>query len=428
MPIELIRDFEGFRDAIAVRRREARDSERGTSFRFSVFEVLGVHRLEKFHSRFLASLLDPAGTHAQGSLFLERFLDHCAKKDGRFAYFRNQLSGQELDRWHVRTEELLETGRADIWLQSPSGSEAKVAIIVENKIDAPESERQLERYGEIVYSRHLGALVYLTPSGAESKTCGRYKDRYVRLSYSKDVVTWLTDCIATIGSPRIRETVGEYVDSVRNLDKQEEKLMPGDEKILEYFNQAENLEAVLEIGRYANKICAELRKQFPMQLCQNLTDRLKGWRLIRRDDKQNPSNFMWDWISDPARDNNKYLRPRVGHDNQSLFVGVYVGSAPTEGDTRQHMRDLLTRCPEVGRLRTQLVETPGQWDKQGQYGSLAFKYLDFNLKEARHLGRFGSNKQVVVQDLGEEITRLFESIKPLLTAANDCIEKLNGAA
>ncbi|MBI3801227.1 MAG: PD-(D/E)XK nuclease family protein [Deltaproteobacteria bacterium] len=431
MSIKLVTDFDQFRDALNELRREALASERSSSPRFSFFEVLGLQRAEKFHSRFLASLLDPAGTHAQGSLFLERFLDHCIERHHGFACFRNQLARQGLDRWHVRTEESLETGRADIWLEFPPGSEPEVTIIIENKIDALEGERQLERYGDVVYRRPLGALVYLTPAGAESETCGRYIDRYTRLSYSADVVTWLTDCIAAIESPRVRETVRQYMDSVRNLDKEGEKLMPGDEQIQEYFKRPENGEAVLDIGRYAEKISADLQKQFLTQLGQDLDNRLKGWRASPKDGKQNLSNLKWDWFPDPRPTDAKYLRPRVGHDPSGLFVGVYVGLESEKEDTRQRIRNLVAGCPEVATLRSRLVETwpeqSGQWDTQGRYGSLAFKRLNFNLREPRDLARFGSNKQMVVKKFIKEIAQLFESIRPVLKTANDCIEKLNDA-
>ena len=262
MPIKLVTDFDGFRDAITELRCEARASERRTSCRFSVFEVLSLQRDEKFHSRFLASLLDPAGTHAQGSLFLERFLDHCAKRDDGFAYFRNQLGDQQLNRWHVRTEQSLDTGRADIWLQFPSGSQPRVRIIIENKIDAPEGKRQLERYGRIVYSRPLGALVYLTPNGAESETCGRYRGQYVRLSYSVDIVTWLTDCIAAIESPQLKETVSQYVDSVRNLDKEGDNLMPGDERILEHSSALKTWRRCWTLDGMPKKSARTCKKNF----------------------------------------------------------------------------------------------------------------------------------------------------------------------
>ena len=118
MPIKLVTDFDQFRDVL-TEHREVRESEPSTSPRFSFFEVLGLQRAEEFHSKFLASLLDPTGTHAQGSLFLERFLDHCIKRHHGFACFRNELTRLKLDQWHVHTEKRLETGRGYLARISP---------------------------------------------------------------------------------------------------------------------------------------------------------------------------------------------------------------------------------------------------------------------------------------------------------------------
>jgi hypothetical protein len=54
------------------------ERERGeqTAPRFNIFRALRIERREtKLHSRFLAELLDPRGSHNQGVLFLSGFLE-----------------------------------------------------------------------------------------------------------------------------------------------------------------------------------------------------------------------------------------------------------------------------------------------------------------------------------------------------------------
>jgi hypothetical protein len=52
------------------------EHERTQASRFCLIRLLGIEELEKTHSRILADLLNPQGTHGQGRLFLEGFLDH----------------------------------------------------------------------------------------------------------------------------------------------------------------------------------------------------------------------------------------------------------------------------------------------------------------------------------------------------------------
>lgn len=54
--------------------REEKDEDKVTARRFNIFCTLGVERIERVHSRFLACLLDPQGLHDQNDLFLRAFL------------------------------------------------------------------------------------------------------------------------------------------------------------------------------------------------------------------------------------------------------------------------------------------------------------------------------------------------------------------
>jgi hypothetical protein len=57
------------------------ESERREAPRFILLRLLGFVELEKTHSRILADLLNPRGTHGQNGLFLEGFLDHVGLGD-----------------------------------------------------------------------------------------------------------------------------------------------------------------------------------------------------------------------------------------------------------------------------------------------------------------------------------------------------------
>jgi len=65
----LLSDFEQFRD-------EAKDKDPIEAPNFNIFYLLGFTRDEvRTHSKFLAELLKPTGTHGQDFLFLRNFLE-----------------------------------------------------------------------------------------------------------------------------------------------------------------------------------------------------------------------------------------------------------------------------------------------------------------------------------------------------------------
>ena len=126
-----------------------------------LLSILGRDRDELFHSRMLAWLLNPVGRHGFGDRFLRAFLD--AAWPGE-ELVDGGVVEIELERSRAGTSsvtsELLES-RADLIIRFES-----VLIVVENKLDAGEQERQCERLywswaGEPTEVRWL----FLTPNG-----------------------------------------------------------------------------------------------------------------------------------------------------------------------------------------------------------------------------------------------------------------------
>jgi PD-(D/E)XK nuclease superfamily len=77
-----------------------RQHRRGHAPRHNLMQFLGYERNEvAFHSPFLCDLLDPNGTHDQGSLFLLSFLELLSK--------RAQISGAT---WNLERRELNDPG------------------------------------------------------------------------------------------------------------------------------------------------------------------------------------------------------------------------------------------------------------------------------------------------------------------------------
>jgi hypothetical protein len=190
--------------ALVVRSRPAAESDP-----FNIFRLLRKETDEvNLHSRFLAELLDPHGSHGGGNAFLQLFLAQCGIAPTDF---------------HVETARMLrESNRIDILLHTH-----QEAVIIENKIWAGDQDKQLERYAEIVSSRHLRyRILYLTPHGhaPSQQSAGKlalrpdYEQLVTCISYAEHVQAWVQACIKEAAlRPTLRETLVQYLALIKTL-------------------------------------------------------------------------------------------------------------------------------------------------------------------------------------------------------------------
>jgi PD-(D/E)XK nuclease superfamily len=147
---------------------------------FNIFAELGIHRREVYHSKFLAFILDPKGSHGHGQLFLKALLKDLVERaiqSGRppaeFPLHPSEIDGIEIEEVRVvreqhHTDLLIDCRKPDGDLFSEHCSKPRLVVVIENKIEAPEEPGQLTRYEEAVSENYPDACplyVYLTPSG-----------------------------------------------------------------------------------------------------------------------------------------------------------------------------------------------------------------------------------------------------------------------
>ncbi len=175
---------------------------------FNIFRLLRKETDKvNLHSRFLAELLNPKGSHGMGAAFLVLFLKRCGISPADF---------------HVPTARTLrERDRIDILIRND-----QQAIIIENKIWAGDQDRQLERYAEIVARWHLKWYIfYLTPFGHEPSTeslgkLATHADLAHRLqciSYQQHIQEWVAECIALAPRPAVLAVMVQYAQIVNRL-------------------------------------------------------------------------------------------------------------------------------------------------------------------------------------------------------------------
>ena len=99
--------------------------KRGESF--NIFKACGVDHYEVTHSSIIAEFLNPKGSHGQGTLFVEAFIEKLKLQD--FDFSLNDIV--------VSTEYVIPNGRFDIIIYNGD----KQAIIIENKIKVAEEEK-----------------------------------------------------------------------------------------------------------------------------------------------------------------------------------------------------------------------------------------------------------------------------------------------
>ncbi len=191
------------------------EKEKETGYNFNLFSITNIERYEvNTHSAMVAELLNPKGSHGQGSIFLELFINTSLTLE---ATFKDKLDYKNAI---VLKEKGFNGGddRIDILVKFTN-----YWVLIENKIDAPDGIKQLERYNDIGKKEcRKFDLIYLTKCGtdASQQSLGdTVKDEdYIRLSYVENISNWLSLCIKEVSlTPIVREAILQYLNLVKKI-------------------------------------------------------------------------------------------------------------------------------------------------------------------------------------------------------------------
>jgi len=231
--------------------------------------VLKANDEVRLHTRFIFSLIDPAGKHYQGPLFLVCFL----KTIG--------LDPDWLDLRAVRVyKEYDPLGQGQIDLYLTDGSRH---IIIENKLNANDQADQVRRYVEMIGSSSGAApddilFLYLTKgresptskalAGYEIKkqnkdTClvdtfrsGKTAARYLNAHYDPHILAWIDACLDEAGNlSNLRHALVEYRQVVERVTRVYKS------KVMNFDNFIEGATPEEAISRYAHAV--EISRQLP---------------------------------------------------------------------------------------------------------------------------------------------------------------------
>ena len=226
---------------------------------FNVYEILELSTREvRLHSRLLAELLRPTGSHYMKDLFLKEFIgmlrDHGKDISG-------QLSSFDCGSASVYVEEPVgpihpesdRGSRIDVLIRDAAGR----VIVIENKIYAFDQDLQLERYSRIP---HLAALLYLTPDGGRPQPHAvgslRAGVDFACVSYEQDILHWLRTCLTNhqdLSQP-VRWGIQPYIWVLEKITQQSSthtmnndivsQMLTSDDSIASAFAIADHLQSL----------------------------------------------------------------------------------------------------------------------------------------------------------------------------------------
>jgi hypothetical protein len=190
-----------------------RHVDRYISRRFNVFNMFWVD--ENKLSDILKELLDPEGTHGQGRCFLQNFLPLLGLSEHLVNAKRIEVIREDPTTWIERFQR-----RIDVTVHIDD-----FCVAIENKPWAGEQESQLEDYHRHLEAKHKTSfcLVYLTGVDSVEPTSmdetlveeRRAKGTVRLISYQKDLLPWLEQCVMSCSSDKFRWFLRDFADHVR---------------------------------------------------------------------------------------------------------------------------------------------------------------------------------------------------------------------
>ena len=264
---------------------------------FNVFDVINVTTNEvRLHSKFLAELLNPKGSHGQNDVFLQLFVN-------QFDIQLDTTSATIEVEKHIGTKTETTGGYLDIYISDAKGH----SIIIENKIYAIDQENQLLRY----YNFKKDNILYLTLFGDKpsKNSYGALKidEDFKLISYKNDIVDWLVNCRKeAVELPLLREGITHYINLIKILTGQSASNKMNTE-IRDYIvSSSENLKQASLIEE--NMITAKVKIQW--LFWQSLKEKMiaNGLEIIEK------GSVSWQNV------NNYYTKSR----NRDLYYGFDI--------------------------------------------------------------------------------------------------------
>lgn len=203
----------------------------------SFLEILGVGRKEIAHSNFLAWLLDPKESHLLGDFPLRRFLEIIVFSPCKGGEVKQSTQGLEdiitlseyaITEASTRPEFPVDKGRVDVLIKATINN-TKIAVVIENKVEAKEHKKQTDRYfkhyQKEIDNSNLGYVfyVYLKPisnfdlQNLEKPEC--INQHFIQINYQSIIDYILELALNRNVSEKTNSIINEYLHALSGSNK-----------------------------------------------------------------------------------------------------------------------------------------------------------------------------------------------------------------
>jgi len=328
-----------------------REQRRKLAPRHNLIRFLGFERSEvAFHSPFLCDLLDPYGSHDQGTLFLRSFLELLsdrAKQSGVCWAYQWREPRVAAGSWLA----LPERGRIDISIRN---RDEGVLIFIENKINAAEQKRQLCRYRKRLDSerRHYWhrLLVFLSPKAYGRPQTGKPD---IHLTYEEEIVRWLKSIDGEI--PASAVTLHSNLQQYRQIIADFRNRTMPNQDLVDLIVRPENFPLAFDIEQAMEDAKAKLLRRFWRSVARVLETRIvelklsgsfnvDGFRRLERDPRANGAGVYL--VENNILPERAHLQIGVFNEGPATFPGIRFSREQTRLHPLQEVHAVCQALPE----------------------------------------------------------------------------------
>lgn len=281
------------------------ESQKESGELFNIFSITKIERREvDTHSAMIAELLNPRGRHGQDDRFLIEFLKIVIPAEYPFTGTKEAKVFKE--------KSFDKRSRIDILIVLDNH-----VFVIENKIDAEDGHKQLQRYKEILDSRfkqNSKHLLYLTIDGSEAEKYSHCGVPYHCISYEEHILNWLASCIeASNTQPTMKYALKQYQHLVEKITGKSMNHKLNNE-LVKILIEGDNLKAAQKISKLIQEAKGKILFDFFGKL-----EKLNSVKVIARDFL---SPKLKDWIYDEGNCCN-WFNPKDLKQRSSRSIGVF---------------------------------------------------------------------------------------------------------
>ncbi|RTY86919.1 MULTISPECIES: PDDEXK-like family protein [unclassified Flavobacterium] len=386
---------------------------KSTGENFNIFSVMGMESDEvKTHSRIIAELLNPKGSHSQGSVFLKYFFEEIEEL--------KSIENFDFDNAKVIVEEHIGIinrdytvgGYIDIVIKDERN---KIEVVIENKIYATDQKGQLLRY-----KNHYKncKLIYLTLDGKKpSKESYCHLDEQININiediilicYKDKILSWIDKChTEAIQQPMLREMLKQYSNLLKKLTHQtinNELKMEISDLIKNNFLEASQIANNFE--KVKTQIITEFWEKVKVSCKNNLGNE---WHIEIKPDLINRFNHI---LFHQSGNDRAFFYCRYNKNNGEVIYGILLNS---------EMQNQI-KCKDIFDNLDKTLILPRY--NYGDQSVIWFKDQNFNFSDLDLLSKINLKKDELAEEFAGKITSIIETNKELYAKILEHINQQN---